>query len=156
MSEVNQCGHGTNAKIHLIDLKIAKKQHGISQQLIDETKKRLAKEQVLVFLNRRGYAPVLICESCAWQAKCPNSDANFTLHHQPYTHLHCHHCGTIHRKPEQCPACNHTELKPIGMGTAKVEDSLNELFPNVDVIRVDRDSTSRVGSWQKIYDRIQR
>ncbi len=73
-------------KIHVIDLKIAKKQHGISQQLIDEIKKRLAKkEQVLVFLNRRGYAPVLICESCAWQAKCPNCDANFTLHHQPYT-----------------------------------------------------------------------
>ena len=156
--ELNQrAGTALMPKIHLIDLKIAKKQHGISQQLIDEIKKRLAKkEQVLVFLNRRGYAPVLICESCAWQAKCPNCDANFTLHHQPYTHLHCHHCGTIHRKPEQCPACNHTELKPIGMGTAKVEDSLNELFPNVDVIRVDRDSTSRVGSWQKIYDRIQR
>ncbi|MEN8351629.1 MULTISPECIES: primosomal protein N' [Acinetobacter] len=156
--ELNQrAGTALMPKIHLIDLKIAKKQHGISQQLIDEIKKRLAKkEQVLVFLNRRGYAPVLICESCAWQAKCPNCDANFTLHHQPYTHLHCHHCGTIHRKPEQCPACNHAELKPIGMGTAKVEDSLNELFPNVDVIRVDRDSTSRVGSWQKIYDRIQR
>lgn len=91
-------------KIHLIDLKIAQKQNGMSQSLIDEIQKRLdKKEQVLVFLNRRGYAPVLICESCAWQAKCPHCDANFTVHRQPYQHLHCHHCGSIHRLPEQCP-----------------------------------------------------
>src|SRR5690606_30213378 len=144
-------------KIHLIDLKIAQKQNGISQSLIDEIQKRLdKKEQVLVFLNRRGYAPVLICESCAWQAKCPHCDANFTVHRQPYQHLHCHHCGSIHRLPEQCPQCKHTELKPIGMGTGKVEENLQELFPNFEVIRVDRDSTSRVGSWQKIYDKIQK
>ena len=155
--ELNQrAGTALMPKIHLLDLKIAQKQHGISQVLINEIKKRLdKKEQVLIFLNRRGYAPVLICESCAWQAKCPNCDANFTLHNKPYIHLHCHHCGTIHRKPDHCPQCNHNELKPIGMGTAKVEDHLNELFPDHDVIRVDRDSTSRVGSWQKIYDRIQ-
>ena len=155
--ELNQrAGSALMPKIHLLDLKIAQKQHGISQVLIQEIQKRLdKKEQVLIFLNRRGYAPVLICDSCAWQAKCPNCDANFTLHSKPYSHLHCHHCGTIHRKPDQCPQCNHTELKPIGMGTAKVEDHLNELFPDFPVIRVDRDSTSRVGSWQKIYDRIQ-
>ena len=155
--ELNQrAGSAIMPKIHVLDLKIAQKQHGISQALIQEIQKRLEKkEQVLIFLNRRGYAPVLICDSCAWQAKCPNCDANFTLHNKPYPHLHCHHCGTIHRKPDQCSQCNHTELKPIGMGTAKVEDHLNELFPNFDVIRVDRDSTSRVGSWQKIYDRIQ-
>ncbi len=109
-----------------------------------------------MFLNRRGYAPVLICESCAWQAKCPHCDANFTVHRTPYQHLHCHHCGTIHRMPDHCPQCNHQELKSIGMGTAKVEESLNELFPEHDVIRVDRDSTSRVGSWQKIYDKLQK
>jgi primosomal protein N' (replication factor Y) (superfamily II helicase) len=156
--ELNQrAGNAVMPKIHILDLKVAQKQHGISQILINEIKKRLdKKEQVLIFLNRRGYAPVLICESCAWQAKCPNCDANFTVHNKPYVHLHCHHCGTIHRKPDHCPQCNHNELKPIGMGTAKVEDHLNELFPDYDVIRVDRDSTSRVGSWQKIYDRIQK
>ncbi|ALH95075.1 primosomal protein N' [Acinetobacter equi] len=155
--ELNQrAGSALMPKMHVLDLKVSPKQHGISQLLIGEIKRRIErKEQVLIFLNRRGYAPVLICDSCAWQAKCPNCDANFTLHYQPYSHLHCHHCGTIHRKPDHCPQCNHEELKPIGMGTAKVEESLNELFPNVDVIRVDRDSTSRVGSWQKIYDRIQ-
>ena len=156
--ELNQrAGVAVMPKIHLIDLKIAQKKQGISQTLIDEIQKRLdKKEQVLVFLNRRGYAPVLICESCAWQAKCPHCDANFTLHHQPYSHLHCHHCGSIHRLPEHCPQCQHTELKSIGMGTAKVEETLQQLFPQFPIIRVDRDSTSRVGSWQKIYDRIQK
>ncbi len=154
--ELNQrAGSAQMPKIHILDLKIAQKEHGISKILLAEMKKRLdKKEQVLVFLNRRGYAPVLICESCAWQARCPHCDANFTVHYQPYSHLHCHHCGTIHRLPEHCPACQHTELKSIGMGTAKVEESLNSLFPDHEVIRVDRDSTSRVGSWQKIYDKI--
>ena len=151
----HRAGGAVMPKIHLIDLKIAKKQHGISDSLIKEVQVRLdKKEQVLIFLNRRGYAPVLICESCAWQANCPHCDAHFTLHKKPYAHLHCHHCGTINRLPDACPQCHQQSLKPIGMGTAKVEESLNELFPNHPVLRVDRDSTSRVGSWQKIYDQI--
>lgn len=151
----HRAGGATLPKMHLIDLKIAKKLHGVSEILIKEIQSRLdKKEQVLIFLNRRGYAPVLICESCAWQANCPHCDAHFTLHKKPYEHLHCHHCGTINRLPDACPQCNQTTLKPIGMGTAKVEESLNELFPEHKVIRVDRDSTSRVGSWQKIYDQI--
>ncbi|SPL71001.1 primosomal protein N' [Acinetobacter stercoris] len=157
--ELNQrAGTALMPKMHLIDLKIAKKDHGLSQQLIEEIKKRLhKKEQVLIFLNRRGYAPVLICESCGWQANCPNCDAHFTVHLKPYQHLHCHHCGTIQRIPDACPSCQQENtFKPIGMGTAKVEESLNELFPDYDVLRVDRDSTSRVGSWQKIYDKIQK
>ena len=152
-----RAGVAVMPKMHVIDLKVAQKQNGISQQLIHEVQKRLdKKEQVLIFLNRRGYAPVLICESCGWQAKCPHCDANFTVHRQPYQHLHCHHCGTIHRMPEHCPQCQHSELKPIGLGTAKVEENLQALFPNFDVIRVDRDSTSRVGSWQIIYNKIQK
>lgn len=152
-----RAGVAVMPKMHVIDLKVAQKQNGISQQLIHEVQKRLdKKEQVLIFLNRRGYAPVLICESCGWQAKCPHCDANFTVHRQPYQHLHCHHCGTIHRMPEHCPQCQHSELKPIGLGTAKVEENLQALFPNFEVIRVDRDSTSRVGSWQKIYNKIQK
>ena len=69
--------------------------------------------------------------------------------------MHCHHCGTINRLPEHCPECKKQSLKTIGLGTAKLEEHLHELFPHNEVIRVDRDSTSRVGSWQKIYDRIQ-
>ncbi len=154
--QLNQrAGSAVMPKIHVLDLKAEHKVQGISQSLITEIGKRLDKqEQVLVFLNRRGYAPVLICDSCAWQAKCPHCDANFTVHQQPYLHLHCHHCGTIQRQPDQCPTCQHQELKPIGLATAKVEEQLNQLFPNYPVLRVDRDSTSRVGSWQKIYDKI--
>ena len=155
--QLNQrAGVALMPKMHVIDLKVAKKKQGLSQQLIEQIKKKLdKKEQVLIFLNRRGYAPVLVCESCGWQANCPHCDAHFTLHTQPYTYLHCHHCGTIQRLPDQCPECQHQSLKTLGMGTGKVEEHLNELFPDHDVIRVDRDSTSRVGSWQKIYDRIQ-
>lgn len=155
--QLNQrAGHALLPKMHLIDLKIVKKQHGISQPLIEQIKNTLArKEQVLIFLNRRGYAPVLVCESCGWQANCPHCDAHFTLHTQPYSYLHCHHCGTVHRLPDHCPECQQKCLKTLGAGTAKVEEHLQELFPDHDVIRVDRDSTSRVGSWQKIYDRIQ-
>ncbi|WPP69756.1 primosomal protein N' [Acinetobacter pittii] len=154
--QLNQrAGHALLPKMHLIDLKIVKKQHGISQPLIEQIKNTLArKEQVLIFLNRRGYAPVLVCESCGWQANCPHCDAHFTLHTQPYSYLHCHHCGTVHRLPDHCPECQQKSLKTLGAGTAKVEEHLQELFPEHEVIRVDRDSTSRVGSWQKIYDRI--
>ena len=155
--ELNQrAGVASLPKMHVIDLKVAKKQHSISQPLIEQIRQTLErKEQILIFLNRRGYAPVLICESCGWQANCPHCDAHFTVHSQPYHYLHCHHCGTIHRLPEHCPECQQQSLKSLGAGTAKVEQHLNELFPHHDVIRVDRDSTSRVGSWQKIYDRIQ-
>ena len=155
--ELNQrAGVASLPRMHVIDLKVAKKQHGISQILIEQIRQTLErKEQVLIFLNRRGYAPVLICESCGWQANCPHCDAHFTVHSQPYHYLHCHHCGTINRLPDHCPACQQHTLKSLGAGTAKVEEHLNELFPHHDVIRVDRDSTSRVGSWQKIYDRIQ-
>ncbi len=155
--ELNQrAGNAHLPKIHLLDLKTPQKQQGLSQVLIQQIQQHLEKkEQVLIFLNRRGYAPVLICEQCAWQANCPRCDAHFTLHLQPYQHLHCHHCGLIQRIPDHCPQCNHTQLKPLGMGTAKIEETLQQLFPKFPVIRVDRDSTSRVGSWQKIYDQIQ-
>lgn len=155
--QLNQrAGHAVLPKMHVLDLKIAQKQHGLSQQLIEQIRQRLDKQQqVLIFLNRRGYAPVLLCEQCAWQANCPHCDAHFTLHTKPYQHLHCHHCGLIQRLPDHCPACNHDSLKPIGLGTVKIEEALQELFPDYPVLRVDRDSTSRVGSWQKIYDQIQ-
>ncbi len=111
--QLNQrAGHALLPKMHLIDLKIVKKQHGISQPLIEQIKNTLArKEQVLIFLNRRGYAPVLVCESCGWQANCPHCDAHFTLHTQPYSYLHCHHCGTVHRLPDHCPECQQKSLK---------------------------------------------
>lgn len=150
-----RAGYARIPKMHILDLKIAPKQHGLSLILIEKIKATLQQgQQVLVFLNRRGYAPVLMCESCAWQANCPQCDAHFTLHTQPYQRLHCHHCGLIQTLPKHCPSCNHPTLKPIGLGTVKVEEGLKTLFPDHDVFRVDKDSTRHVGSLEKIYAQI--
>ncbi len=149
-----RAGDAALAKIQLIDLKKQTRQHGLAGDLIAAIKQRLDKqEQVLIFLNRRGYAPVLLCPSCGWQADCPSCDAHLTVHYQPSSHLHCHHCNYQSRLPQQCPACQCTTLTPTGMGTARVEEGLKELFPDIDILRVDRDSTSRVGSWERIYER---
>lgn len=154
--QLNQrAGNAHLPSMHVIDLTTARKQHGLSEHLIQHIRLTLEKgEQVLLFLNRRGYAPVLICEACGWQADCPRCDAHFTLHMQPYQHVHCHHCGLIQNLPKHCPNCQHNTLKPIGMGTAKIEETLHTLFPQFTTLRIDRDSTSKVGSWQKLTDQI--
>lgn len=156
--QLNQrAGIATLPQLHTIDLTVAKKNHGLSQQLIDKITQHLKHgEQVLIFINRRGYAPVLFCESCAWQADCPRCDAHFTVHRVPYEHLHCHHCGLIYAVPQHCPNCQKANtLKPLGMGTVKVEQILTELFPHYPILRIDRDSTSKVGSWEKLYEQLQ-
>jgi primosomal protein N' (replication factor Y) len=122
--------------------------------LIDAIEKRLkADEQVLIFLNRRGFAPVLLCDSCGWQADCPRCDAHLTVHYTPRQHLHCHHCNYQSRLPTECPSCKSVNLIPTGTGTARLEETLVARFPHQPLIRVDRDTTSRVGSWERIYQR---
>lgn len=149
-----RAGNAALAKIQLIDLKTQAREHGLARDLIDAIRSRVNKqEQVLIFLNRRGYAPVLLCPHCGWQADCPRCDAHLTVHRQPGEHLHCHHCNYQSRLPHQCPSCNAPDLTPTGMGTARLEEGLKLLFPDTDVLRVDRDSTSRVGSWERIYER---
>lgn len=149
-----RAGNAALAKIQLIDLKTQPREHGLARDLIDAIRQRLKKnEQVLIFLNRRGYAPILLCPQCAWQADCPACDAHLTVHRQPAEHLHCHHCNYQCRLPTVCPACQFGGLAPTGIGTARLEEGLNALFPDTDVLRVDRDSTSRVGSWERIYAR---
>ncbi len=149
-----RAGNATLANIQLIDLRSQKRENGLSTDLIHAIKQRLARhEQVLIFLNRRGYAPIILCPQCGWQADCPRCDAHLTFHQQPKPHLHCHHCNFQSWLPHQCPACDHPQLTPSGIGTARLEETLNQLFPEVEVLRVDRDSTSRVGSWERIYER---
>ncbi|TXJ09061.1 MAG: primosomal protein N' [Acinetobacter sp.] len=138
----------------LLDLKLEKKQDGLAYSLIQAIRDALQKEQqVLVFINRRGYAPVLMCGSCGWQADCPHCDAHLTIHYHPRTQLQCHHCGYLQSLPTGCSACNSNELKPIGNGTARIEETLQALFPDTPVLRVDRDTTTRTDSWQKVYQR---
>ncbi len=123
------------------------------QQAITSTLE--AGQQVLVFLNRRGFAPSLLCHDCGWLSQCPRCDARMTLH-QRSNELRCHHCGHAERPPRNCPACNSADLRPVGVGTERAEERLNTLFPNYPVLRVDRDSTARKGAMERLFETINR
>lgn len=127
----------------LIDLRHQPTREGFTDSLLKAMAATLKRdEQVLVFLNRRGYAPVLLCHDCGWHAQCRRCDARPTLHRNP-VRLHCHHCGAEGPPPRACPSCGSTDLRPIGLGTERVEDLLRVQFPDVPLFRVDRDSTRR-------------
>ncbi len=101
--------------------------------------------QVLLFLNRRGFAPVLLCHDCGWIAGCPRCDARLTWHQQA-RRLRCHHCGYERPVDRQCQDCGSTDLHDVGQGTEKLEHALAERFPDYGVVRIDRDSTRRKGA----------
>jgi len=109
-------------------------------------------EQVIIFLNRRGYAPVLLCTKCMWSAKCGSCEVNFTYHHRKHR-LRCHHCNKDKPVPKFCPECKH-ELKPIGEGTERIESFLQARFPQTQVIRIDRDTTRNKEQMQKHLENI--
>lgn len=123
------------------------------QRLIGET--LAAGQQVLVFLNRRGFAPTLLCHDCGWMAQCPRCDARLTLH-QRSGELRCHHCDQRERPPAACPQCQHVDLRPVGVGTERSEERLRILFPDFPILRVDRDSTARKGSMEQLFATVQR
>ncbi|MNH15927.1 Primosomal protein N' [compost metagenome] len=123
------------------------------QQAIGQT--LAAGQQVLVFLNRRGFAPTLLCHDCGWMSECPRCDARMTVH-QRSNELRCHHCGYDERVPRQCPQCNKVDLRPVGAGTERAEERLSILFPDYPVLRVDRDSTSRKDAMNQLFATIQR
>ncbi|WP_067983975.1 primosomal protein N' [Neptuniibacter pectenicola] len=138
----------------LLDIRQEKLSEGLSTQLITAMRQHLANgTQVLVFLNRRGYSPTLSCNDCGWIADCDRCDAHMTLHREP-PHLHCHHCDKQHGIPRHCPECNSDQLQPVGVGTERSEQALQQLFPNTPVIRVDRDSTQRKNAMHDIMDRV--
>ncbi len=125
-----------------------------------------AGEQVLVFLNRRGYAPILLCEACGWQADCVRCEAHMTVHHsqlntQQPSYLKCHHCDWQASIPLVCPDCASVNLNAVGMGTTRLTESLHALFSNPQtskktypIIQIDRDTTRKKDSWEDIYRRI--
>ncbi len=129
---------------------------GISLPLQKDIERTLAAgQQVLVFLNRRGFAPVLMCQDCGWMGDCHSCDARLTLH-QRYNELRCHHCGHIEQRPHACPKCESLQLHPVGAGTERAEERLQLLFPDIPVVRIDRDSTARKGSLDAMLNIIQR
>ncbi|MDD5577672.1 MAG: primosomal protein N' [Methylobacter sp.] len=141
-----RAGNAIEPVLQLLDIRNKQMQEGLSEQLIEEIKITLAKnEQVLLFLNRRGFAPTLICHGCGWAARCLRCDANLVIHYVDRM-LRCHHCAREQRLINQCPACKTGELTPLGLGTERVEKVLNELFADKSIIRLDRDSTQRKGS----------
>lgn len=108
-----------------------------------------AGKQVILFLNRRGYAPALLCHDCGWVAKCTRCDANMTYHSQS-NKLICHHCDSIKSTPKQCPQCDSNNMIMIGHGTQRIEEELSQQFSNYSAIRLDRDITRRKGALEKI------
>lgn len=128
--------------------------HGISENLLHEIGLRIArKEQSLLFINRRGYAPVLMCTGCGWLSGCKNCAGKMVLHLQEQR-LRCHHCGYQIRVPKTCPDCGSMDLIPVGSGTQRVESVLQERFPDARILRVDRDSTRNKRAWQTMREQI--
>lgn len=127
----------------LLDIRSEKLQGGLSQPLILAMQRHLnAGNQALILLNRRGYAPVLMCTGCGWLANCQLCDAKLTYHQEPLQLL-CHHCNYQALLPNACPSCQGLELLPLGVGTERLEETLAEIFPDIPLIRLDRDTLRR-------------
>jgi primosomal protein N' (replication factor Y) (superfamily II helicase) len=133
-------------KFKVIDLKNQPMKHGLSFALIESISHHLKQQgQVLLFLNRRGYAPVLLCHHCGWSSQCKRCDTHFTYHghSQHSANLQCHHCGSSRKAPDHCPDCLTEEMIPVGLGTERLEESIQLLFPQARVRRIDRDTTRK-------------
>jgi primosomal protein N' (replication factor Y) len=140
--------------LQLIDLRAHASTQGIATPTVVAIQRHLAAGgQVLVYLNRRGYAPTLFCPACGWVAPCPRCDARLTVHQRERS-LECHHCGTHRAMPESCPDCGEP-VKPVGQGTERIEETLATLFPDAGLARIDRDAMRRRGSLEATLERIQ-
>ena len=149
-----RAGSAICPSFHLVDMRSQKLKNGIAANLLTQIKKHLTDGgQVLIFLNRRGFAPVLICHKCSWVAGCKHCDARLTIH-QKKQHLRCHHCGAVIQIPTKCPECDGEKLLMLGAGTERIEIALRELFPDVKLTRIDRDTTRRKNSLEEILDGI--
>jgi primosomal protein N' (replication factor Y) len=149
-----RAGSAQAPSLQLLDIRNKRMHEGICESLVNEIHKTLAKkEQVLLFLNRRGFAPTLICHGCGWVARCQRCDANLVIHYDEQT-LRCHHCGQEQRLINKCPACKTGELTALGLGTERIEKVLAELFADKTIVRLDRDSTQRKGTLENFLEQI--
>ena len=140
--------------VQRIDTRLEKLQDGLSGVLLRAIGQRLERgEQSLVFLNRRGYAPVLSCTSCGWISHCTRCAANLVLHLAD-GRLRCHHCGFECRVPRACPTCGNQDIQPFGRGTQRIEAVLAERFPQARILRVDRDSAKSRKQWEVLVEQI--
>ena len=140
-----KANHSTALQQRVIDLKHQSMRNGLSEILLKRMQIHLEKgNQVLLFLNRRGFAPVLLCHECGWMAECRHCDKPYT-YHQQHNVLRCHHCSAQKPIPRQCGNCGSTQLITTGLGTEQLEDTLKAVFPNYGIARIDRDTTARKG-----------
>jgi primosomal protein N' (replication factor Y) len=135
-------------EVRLVDARVDPAVDGLSAALADALAARLARhEQSLVFLNRRGYAPVLVCGGCGWIGGCTRCAAHLVLHTAD-RRLRCHHCGLETAIPRHCPVCGNVDLAPFGRGTQRIEETLAARFPQARLLRIDSDSTRAKGRWE--------
>ena len=131
-----------------------KTRHGISRVLVDSINDRLKrKEQSLIFINRRGFAPVLFCSLCSWSSECKKCSSKLVVHRKT-NRLKCHHCGYDQNMVTQCPNCDNLDLHPLGSGTQKIEEVLKKFFPTASIMRVDRDTTRSKQSLSLLYKKM--
>ena len=146
----------TRASIKLVDVRGMAKAQSISDQVLQAIGARRARsEQSLVFLNRRGFAPALVCSACGWNAGCSRCSARLVWHLRDAV-LRCHYCGHEEQLPRACPSCGNQDLKGMGQGTQRLEQLLGERFPDARILRIDRDSTRRKHAWHAMQDDIRR
>jgi primosomal protein N' (replication factor Y) len=142
--------------VRLLDMERDKPKEGLTSGLLAALRQRLEKgEQSLLFLNRRGYAPVITCESCGWISNCTRC-TSFMVLHKPEHRLRCHHCSLELRIPRHCPTCGNVDLQPLGRGTQRFEEHLALMFPQARILRIDADSTRKKGSAQEAFDTVHR
>lgn len=147
-------GTAAHPAFHLIDIRNQHLNAGLSPALTAQITATLGRgEQALLMLNRRGYAPTLICHACGWVAECKRCDARLVIHSGEHL-LRCHHCG--HEEPvlRDCPKCRTADLRPLGLGTERLEQALAKAFPKARTLRIDRDSTRRKGSLEGMLEQI--
>lgn len=150
----NRAGTAVAPSFQLLDIRNKRLQSGLSEPLLAEIRAALDDgQQVLLFLNRRGYAPVQICHGCGWVSRCRRCDANLVIHAAERL-LRCHHCGAEHPLIKLCPACGTGELQALGLGTERIEQTLAELFPERSVVRLDKDTTQRKGALEGYLEQI--
>ncbi len=149
-----RAGNATPPVISLLDIRSRPLEGGLSRPALNAIETTLAKgEQALVFVNRRGFAPVMMCFDCGHIIECPRCDTRLTYHRRDRA-MRCHHCDYQTAATEHCPKCQSDAFKPVGQGTERTEDILASTFQDIPVVRVDRDSTQRKGSIQDILDRV--
>ena len=150
LSLPERAGVAVPPSIRLLDLRGKRLDTGMSEALLKAVGERLERnEQSLLFINRRGYAPTVMCHSCGWVAECLHCDARLTLYREA-GHLCCRHCGTQRPVPGKCEQCGVADLRSMGVGTERLEESLRGHFPDARIARVDRDSMSRRGALETL------